>query len=214
MSKMNLNEKGFTLIEILVASSMVGIVVFIIYFTFANTSKSIENSRLRIDSSQESRVILNKMQKEISSAFFSSQNVLIRFKGDDGKLNSIDNDQLNFVSTLNPFKSKSNESDLMEIGYYIKYGENTNSGNLIRRYCGMVDDNIETGGYEQILGQNLRGMNFRYYEGTEWVDSWDTNSKGILPKLVEITITFADNINKNEYSFSTIISVPMAEIIK
>ncbi|MBI4649976.1 prepilin-type N-terminal cleavage/methylation domain-containing protein [Candidatus Desantisbacteria bacterium] len=211
---MDLDEKGFTLIEILVASSIVGIVVFIIYFTFSNTSKAIEKSKSRIDSSQESRVILNKMEKEISSAFFSQQNILIRFKGDDGKNDNNDSDQLNFISTLNPYKSDVNESDLMEIGYYIKYGENTSSGNLIRRYSGTVDDNIENGGYEQILGQNIKGLNFRYYDKEEWIDSWDTNSKGILPKMVEIAITFMDDTNKNEYSFSTIVSIPLAEIIK
>ncbi|MBI5207381.1 MAG: prepilin-type N-terminal cleavage/methylation domain-containing protein [Candidatus Firestonebacteria bacterium] len=208
------SEKGLTLIEILVTSAIVSIVIFIIYMVFYSITQAIEQNKYRTELYQEARVILNRMEREISSSFFSDKNALLRLKGEDGSYIEYDNDRIDFVCTLNPLKKDTKQSDLMEIGYYLKYGENTESGTLVRRYSGMVDEFTDKGGDEGLLAQEVRGVNFRYFDGKDWLDIWDTNNKGKLPNLIEITITFYDSINKKEYPITTIASLPQAEIYK
>ncbi len=211
---MKQTNNGFTLIEVLIASTIIGIVVFIIYSTFNSISQSIEKNRVRIEMYQEAKAILNRMQKEISSAFNSRINVDIRFKGEDGMQGENNNDALSFVCTLNPLKSEAKESDLMKIGYYIKFGESTKYGTLIHRSSGTIDEKIDEGGYEQILSSNIKDLNFTYYDGNEWKKSWDTNEKGKLPQLVEISFILFDPINNAEYNFSTEIDLPLYEVNK
>ena len=42
------------------------------------------------------------------------------------------------------------------------------------------------------LSPEVSAIAFRYHDGTEWVDSWDSDEMGSLPVAVEITITIMD----------------------
>ncbi|MBI5417556.1 prepilin-type N-terminal cleavage/methylation domain-containing protein [Candidatus Poribacteria bacterium] len=209
------SEAGFTLIEVLIAGTILSIIIFIIYSTFSNTTNAIERNQLKIEFNQESRVIINRMEKEISSAFFSKENINIRFKGEKSSFQENDNDRLDFVSTLNPPKKDTRESELMEVGYYLKFGESNEYGTLVRRYSGQVDDAIDKGGYEEALGERVKSLGFRYFDGSEWQDTWDTNNKGQLPRLLKVIIIFQDISDPNVgYPISTVIAIPLGEMLK
>jgi hypothetical protein len=52
-------------------------------------------------------------------------------------------------------------------------------------------------------------LNFRYYDGEEWVDDWDSKAKGELPKAIEVVLLVEDP-SGNRIPLSSIITVPMA----
>jgi len=43
-----------------------------------------------------------------------------------------------------------------------------------------------------ILVDNVSGLNIRYFDGTEWADTWDMEEEGGLPIAVEITLSVLD----------------------
>jgi hypothetical protein len=42
----------------------------------------------------------------------------------------------------------------------------------------------------QVLAPEVISLQFRYFDGTNWYDSWDTSSFGALPRAVEVTLGF------------------------
>jgi len=49
-----------------------------------------------------------------------------------------------------------------------------------------------------ILVDNVGGFNVRYFDGTDWVDTWDMEEENGLPKAVELTLTVTDPNNKEK----------------
>jgi len=49
-----------------------------------------------------------------------------------------------------------------------------------------------------VLVDNVSGFNVRYFDGEEWVDTWDMEEEGTLPKAVEITLTISDAKEKQK----------------
>jgi len=87
---------------------------------------------------------------------------------------------------------------------------------------------IESGGvadlefYAELLAPEVISMTFRYCDGTQWVDYWDSYQQGGLPVAIEVTIVFnssQDGTNKTtltEFGFdadsiyTTIVHLPTA----
>jgi len=49
-----------------------------------------------------------------------------------------------------------------------------------------------------VLVDNIAGLNIRYFDGTDWVDTWDMEEESTLPKALEITLSVTDPENKGQ----------------
>jgi len=95
-------------------------------------------------------------------------------------------------------------SDVKTVTYYVVESEDetgyaadgTPSGGLVRRELdravslwgteiGQIDEDSDV----TPLAAEVSAIAFRYSDGTEWVDSWDTEEAGALPVAVEVTLT-------------------------
>jgi hypothetical protein len=80
---------------------------------------------------------------------------------------------------------------------------------LFRREDWNVDGTLEEGGIALELAEAIDGLNFRFYDGEEWVDEWDSKAKNGLPKAIEVVLLMSD-VRLKRIAFSIIIPVPMA----
>ncbi len=85
-------------------------------------------------------------------------------------------------------------SDVKTITYFI----HPTMGGLVRRVRSRVSDQyaaemgaIDNLGDEMaIIAPEVVDLQFRYFDGTEWVYEWDSNARKGLPLAVEITLAF------------------------
>ena len=63
---------------------------------------------------------------------------------------------------------------------------------LAIEYADANADTEQMGSQAEILAPEISLLQFRYFDGTGWVDSWDSSALGQLPKAVEITIGFRE----------------------
>lgn len=104
------------------------------------------------------------------------------------------------------------ESKFSEVGYFLKNSpEKDGLSILVRRESTVPDGDVRTGGEEQELADNVKALNFRYYNlgDEEWQERWDTSKldfKDLFPEAVEITMTMVDERNR-EVTFTTIIQI-------
>lgn len=128
-------------------------------------------------------------------------------------------DSINFTN-LNNIAVQPGEkvSDQQEIGYSVKSckslaNPDTSTQCLWRRTSSYVDEKIEEGGTESVMIEGVKKFELRYFgkEKEDWVDSWDSSSKGDdllknkFPSAVEVTLTVEQN--KKEISAIRVIAL-------
>lgn len=85
----------------------------------------------------------------------------------------------------------SNPLGLSEVGYFI-YKTEDGKKIFIRRESREVKDDPSEGGINCELSRIVTSFKLSFYNGTDWVDEWDSKSAGKLPKQVKIAITVTD----------------------
>jgi type II secretory pathway pseudopilin PulG len=145
--------------------------------------------------------------------------------------------KLNFV-TMNNGRMTANDlqADFVEVGYEIKGCQNLskpelNSQCLFRRLQKVLDRDIEKGGFETVILENVTEFSLRYLvEGKEdWVKEWKssgglsnsqagTNSGGrsVFPDAVEVTLAIERDFEgkKKKYSLQYVIPVHFPNNLK
>ena len=171
-------SKGFTLVEILVALAILAMIVASTFTIFRSASKSWQKGETRRERYQNARIAISRMGAEISHAVINS-NPLCRFTGDKNKLSFV-----SFVST------DAGVFELSEVEYWLDSAKRL----LIRNDEIDPDYDFTTYGHSDILSDNIRELEFSYFDGLVWQDAWnpDRTSGFGLPKAVKIKIKVED----------------------
>ncbi|MFH1625328.1 MAG: type II secretion system protein GspJ [Pseudomonadota bacterium] len=206
---------GFTMVEVLIAVTIVSVILTIIYGSFASSTALISVCRERSDIYQIARLSLERMAQDISCAFppksTGAPDIIFGFIGEDRESDGMPSDTLNFISTAHlTFGRDLRSPRLCEIGYYVETDPETDAPALLRREDATLDDEMNRGGIVLALAERLRGLDFKYYddEGEEW-DEWYSEDRNSLPRSVKITLTLEDE-NKRRLRFSTMVYLEMS----
>ncbi len=200
---------GFTLLEIVVSVGILVVILTIIYSTFNSSMKAFTAIEALGDAYGQARLVLNRMSEEIGSIYWSGANRNTGLLGEDKDEDDLPFDSLHFTSLSHVrWVRDSRESELCEIGYYLETDREMEKAFLFRREDWNVDETLEEGGITLELAEGIDGLNFRYYDGEEWVDDWDSKAKGGLPKAIEVVLLMRDARLKR-IAFSTIILTPI-----
>lgn len=207
------SQRGLTLMEVALA---VGILVVIATLTWGSVSRSFDAYETVTDIDRRYhnvRAAMNRMAKELSMAFISSQRrskgqermMVTHFRGEDGS----PFDVLHFTAFAHDIlRANAKEADHCEISYY---GETDpdfpNQLNLMRREDPRIDSEWDEGGRSYVLAENIKDFRLRFWDARreEWSDEWDTEKTdfaGRLPQIVEITMVVLDE-NGKELKFVT-----------
>ena len=202
-------ETGFTLIEILIAVAISAVILTIIYGSYAASIDTMDACRESTDINQMARLALGRISEDINCALISSTNERLQFVGKDSEeLEGIPMDTLGFTSTscLSLFRG-AKEHRTCEIGYYIRQESDSDIFVLLRREESPPDEEPLSGGASLELAERIKGLDFEYYDGKEWLTQWNSKAREALPSAVKIALTF---LNKEGMltDFSTIAYIP------
>lgn len=162
---------GMTLIEVMVALSLLGTMGLLVYSGLGITIRSQRRGETIQERYHAARITLGRMKRELSMAFVSlhqaeDQRTQTLFDGAD--------DAITFItSSHEPWQRNAHESDQMEIEYRVESVEGGRA--LIRRVKHYVDDRPGRGGKEEVVVLGVRDIEFEYYdkEREDWQDDWD-----------------------------------------
>jgi general secretion pathway protein J len=230
------NQKGFTLIEVMVAISLLAVISFLVFQAMGTTTSAKERFEKKDETFRMANLALNRMSRDISMAvLFATPDFLglspgseLRTKNVFIGVNSGDQDKLTFdtLSHIRYLKDVK-ESDMAEVSYYLEKQEpsaeteNSPSAGLYtlrKRELSPPgpDPETETKGTVLTLLEGVKELNFRYYsqQKIDFVDEWDS-TKGDwlnkLPKAVEITLVVQDPVDQEgELRFTTTTFLEMA----
>jgi prepilin-type N-terminal cleavage/methylation domain-containing protein len=212
-----LKNRGFTLVEVLVAAAILALIVSMLYVAFASSVKTMEIGTQGGEIYRKAGVVLNRMAQEISCARLPSEeeeaSTQYAFIGEDKTEDGVPQDTLTFISTALPLQGPSR--GIKQIGYYIAPDAVTDKLSLFMKEntTPSLGNSAENAGKGMLLAEGIEGLDFTYYDsqGREW-KRWDTTTPVFdnkLPQLVRISIFFKDD--KGEpLSLTTTAYIPLA----
>ncbi|QQR81972.1 MAG: prepilin-type N-terminal cleavage/methylation domain-containing protein [Deltaproteobacteria bacterium] len=211
------STKGFTLIEILVAISLLAIISILVWQSMYTTTHIKDRSEKLDEGYRRATLTLSKISQDFSMAvIFQSVDLMGVSASGEQMSKSVfmgkdqgDQDEVTFnsFSHLRYIKNVK-ESELAEISYYLEADPDRSGSYLLKkREVSPPTANPESGhdskgstghspggGTTMTLLDGVKGLNFRYYDfqKADFVDEWDTTKSdyvGKLPRAVEITLT-------------------------
>jgi prepilin-type N-terminal cleavage/methylation domain-containing protein len=210
-------RKGFTLLEILVAMSLLFVVLTVVYQTFEIHTRSMERARGIQRGTQTARLALTMMARDLQSAFWES-----KVSGDEGEEEEEEIgetageamakgaeayflvqpvqeegrpwDRMAFLTlgpTSGPFLAQYPWVHAVE--YRLAREVETRRVVLVRRQNLLPGKDLLVGGEEWTLAEGVRGFQVQCVSAQgETSDSWDSRERKALPRLVLLRLWVAD----------------------
>jgi general secretion pathway protein J len=189
-------SKGFTLLEVLLALTVLSVILATVYGSFATAGKNIERAEEVRDGTDRARTLLSRLTNDIANACLIGgigETFLVGRKT-EGVTDKQRFDSIHLTTLTNWRRPDSREMELWEVGYYFQERAGDEARILLRREKRELSKDVAPleGGTDYELTDTVKGLLLRYADGTKWVDEWDTRKQGRLPRAVEIVLSLAD----------------------
>jgi prepilin-type N-terminal cleavage/methylation domain-containing protein len=199
---------GFTLIEIMIAISILALILTAIYSSWTAILRS---KKVAIDSTaavQRARISLRILEDSLASAqCFVRNKVYYGFSYDGGSEGS-----LSFVARLSesfPRSGKFGGLDVRRLTFSVEAGPESSDQLVLRQSPIVCDIDKDEKDNPLILAKNVKEFQMQFWDQklNDWTDEWtDTNA---LPKLVMVSLKLGDNPHSSQVTeeITKIISV-------
>jgi general secretion pathway protein J len=220
-----ISRKGFTLLEILIAMFIFGVVLTTIFTSYTGTFRIIDETESQADIYAMARTVLIRMQEDLESIHFKetgaskpegSSPEFATFLGENKEIKGRDADTLRFLSRAHlVFDEEDENPGVAEISYYLTENEVEDSLALYRSDRPELEEPQEEGTGGLILCDGLFSVDITYHDADgEMHETWDSSedeSKHKLPVMVSIFLEFVNIRNAEKpYKFMTRVALPMA----
>ena len=201
---------GFTLLEVLVASTILSLVLAALYGVFSQTLTGKRRAEERATQTRTARIALLRISEDLQSALPPSTGTT-QFTSETRLAREFPNDTLSFTTvTRTALSNYAPEGDQNEVGYALEPDpEDINDKQLVRRVKFALSSKGNSADESVPLLPHVRGLRFRFFNGTAWQEEW-RQENGKLPQAVEATVYLADARGISE-QFSAVVDLPLAE---
>lgn len=219
-----MRDNGFTLLEVLLAITVLGVVFAMLSLSLGGTLKVVDTTGQQAEMFLQVQTALHRITEDLAAAVLAKD---LAFVGKKNELYGERADTLIFASlahlVLNPEKQK---QGVALIGYQMQNdADNPSRLKLLRSDTlllpGVDSGRVETEDRPFLLAENLRSVRFSYFnrQGQEF-DSWEQivdpgrpGVTGSLPAAVRCTLEFwLDPQKKTSQTFSTGVLLPAGAI--
>lgn len=160
---------AFTLIELIVSTSLMAIILGSAYLCFGAGVDSRKVIETRSDIAQTARVAMALMTADLRAATpLSGEN---DFLGMNRDLEGLEADNLDFATHHHRPAGKA-QADWAEISYYVDKDQESGLFHLYRRRDPTPDPETTIGGSKELIAENVRGLRFMFYDGFDWHEEW------------------------------------------
>ena len=205
MSERTVKREAFTLLEIIIALSMLVLILGSVFGTYTAATKSLAHSKPKHVLQQQATVFLQRIASEIRCSYAgykdespppATNNVRTgereRFRQEDsplfkGQEVSSGWSFLQFVTSAVASKREQCLGGLVIVEYMLDSSRSTLSRSK-RRYIGGFEVDKDDYNWLVVL-ENVQAISIEYFDGDEWLDEWNSNdTEGLLPQAVRISL--------------------------
>lgn len=221
------HSSGFTLLEVLVAMAIFGLVMALIFGTFEGVFSNADHLNAASDIYEMADSCLKRISSDLSAIYvlqvprykrpeMGDDPDLYQIKGENESMGGSTFAKLRFTSLAHLPIGGDNRDGIAEIVYYIEEIENNQY--IIRRKDTLYPypENFEASPKDPVLCEQVREFKLIFYdkEGDEQED-WDSDEDDYeycTPKAIGIILKLGDE--ESPYEFQTTVTLPMQRILK
>lgn len=197
-------RNGFTLIEVLVAVSLLAIVLIAVYGIFGG----VNSAKLRLDRDSAdyhlARVVIDRIGRELHGVYFRRGDQTTMFRGG---VNEHDEPFLELTTTAVTLLSATG-SGISEVRYRLAPDLEVDKSRKVllrsersrQSATDPVDDRMMR------LAPDVASLSLRFFTNGRWQEQWDARQDG-LPQLVEISLEIGPD-EQRLIPFTTTIEIP------
>lgn len=90
-------------------------------------------------------------------------------------------------------------------------GDAAGQSGLFERIQHPSDGDPTQGGYETLLDPDVKSIGFQFWDGLEWVTTWDTTTNTRrLPEAVQVTYTLNNDQQETQHAF--VVDIPASDV--
>jgi type II secretion system protein J len=194
--KKRLRQDGFTLAEVLVASTISAFVALVAVGALKAVADSFQIVNRTGERTADVRFAAGMMARDLTNLYRDAEPRNMRLIGASQGSDYSETPYLRFYAVGRaPARVGQPEGDLYEVEYLLMQtpgleasaNEESNATVLFRRLWPNPDRDREPGGILVPMARNIDIFQMRFYDGEQWVDSWPEEVEA-LPQLIEVTL--------------------------
>jgi general secretion pathway protein J len=190
------SNRGFTLIEILIAVVLLAILSAALYGSYFTVLRARERASEGMEARRELGSTLDLIRREFAAAVYNRGDKRLRFIVEDRDNFGKPSSSLE-LTTLVPSPGQGRrESGISAVRYRLL--EKDKQLILTRREQDIFFESTDAGGYPQM--ERISDFLVECYDGSKWVRSWDTALNGALPKMLRVTLHVVEDGRPVEFS--------------
>jgi general secretion pathway protein J len=199
--RMATKNSGFTLIEVMLALALSALLLTTVYWTYFSINRSIDAATEGHEAMETGRSLIELLKRDIRGITPERYTLVATNEEIDGQKAGT----INFTTTahLGP-----ETHQLTRVGYALVQDPDGKKI-LIRKQTRNLRDEVAEYEMTSELSRIVDTFSLDFYDGTDWVDNWDSKARGALPKQVRITLDVSDRRGKTK-TFTTEENIPGA----
>jgi general secretion pathway protein J len=177
------NNSGFTLLEVLIAVVLLGILSAALYGSYFGVLKARDRASSGMESRRELGTTLDLIRREVASAVYNNTDKRLHFVVEDRDNFGAPSSTLE-LTTLAPSGQTRSESGIVVVTY--KMVEKDKKRILVRQERDLFSEESTIPAFPQM--EQISSFLVECYDGSKWVKSWNGAINFKLPNSVRVTV--------------------------
>lgn len=185
--------EGFTLVEVLVATTILSVIFVTLYGAFFSIFASRSEIEHKLATSREISRFASRFSNEVKAAFLATNNIKTIFISQKKYVSARPLASLMFTTLRYPPPEKADfAGDVVRVSYI---EEETESGkkSLYREVSNPYAEKAEKTIVRALVIEEIEGFDLSFYNGSNWTGAWDSSLDKKLPVAVKAVISVKDN---------------------
>jgi type II secretion system protein J len=190
-------DRGFTLLELLIATVVGAIVLLVINATYFGALRLHNATNERIDADLVLQRTLGLVRRDLSGLMLP--NGILSGQFQDTPTNSLTQEfadariSPDLYTTSGEVDGWSPFSEAQIVAYFLAPAtDGSNTKNLVRAVTRNLLPVQTPNTDEQTLITGVTDASFDFYDGTEWTDTWDSTVTSTLPMAIRFSLSLAN----------------------
>ena len=181
------SPKGMTLIELLMAIAIAGLLALVAFMVYSSVLKTIQAQTLRHNTSLPAVKALDVLNRDLTCSmilFGESNAPFLLNSGTDGKTTT----QLCFTTGIPGSSDTLRHYEIYRVCYMLRSANDKAVYSLVRQYrpfrVSLSDENV----LEEELVKNVKMFQVEVFDGDKWTNQWGTKPDDGIPCVARVTI--------------------------
>ena len=195
MTRPTVRREGFTLIEVLLALSVMSVILLLLLSAFTGAARVRETLSSRSRGFRQIRLVLDRVGTDLMGSFASSSREESALSLREDQFSGMPAATLTFTAFQLPDGDDGHPpAEIVKIRYFPRIGDDGATLELHREQSDLPFIANKIPARETRVADGLRAFRIELYDGTAWVKEWPAGGgkKSAMPKKAAVTLVDAD----------------------